>query len=185
MPRVIYCTATTLNGFIATDDNSLDWLFEVGSPEAVDFQSFLDGVDVLVCGSTTYEWVYGHENLAEQPEKWREFYGERPTFVFSSRDLPVPEGADVRLVDGRVEDHLGEIRDAAGKGDIWVIGGGDLAGQFLDAGALDELQITLTPVALASGAPLFPREIHSDRLELVSAEKFGQFAHLTFQTRPT
>ncbi|MCB0858443.1 MAG: dihydrofolate reductase [Solirubrobacterales bacterium] len=184
MSRVIYYTATTLNGFIATDENSLDWLFEVGSPEAVDFQSFLDGIDVLVCGSTTYEWVYAHENLAERPEKWREFYGERPAFVFTSRELATPEGADVRLVNGQVTDHLETIRGEAGDGDIWMIGGGDLAGQFLDAGALDELQVTITPVTLTSGAPLFPREIRSDRLELVSAEKFGQSAHLTLRVKP-
>ena len=183
MPKVVYYTATTFNGFIATEDNSLEWLFEVGSPDAVDFGSFLEGIDVLVSGSTTYEWVYDHENLAEDPEKWREFYGERPTFVFTSRKLPAPEGADVRFVNGSVRDHLEAIRGAADDGDVWVIGGGDLAGQFLDAGALDQLQITLTPVALTGGAPLFPREIRSDRLELRSAEKFGQFAHLTYDVK--
>lgn len=183
MTRVVYYTATTFNGFIATEEDTLEWLFEVGSPDAVDFGSFLAGIDVLVSGSTTYEWVYGHENLAEHPGKWKEFYGDRPTFVFTSRQLPVPGDADIRLVRGDVRDHVDEIRDAAGKGDIWVIGGGDLAGQFLDAGALDEIQITLTPVALPTGAPLFPRDIRSDRLELKSVEKFGQFAHLTFEVR--
>lgn len=183
MPRVVFYTATSFNGFIATEENSLDWLFEVGSPDAVDFQGFLDGIDVLVSGSTTYEWVYGHENLAETPEKWKEFYGERPTFVFTSRELPVPGQADVRFVRGEVKEHLDSILAAAGDGDVWVIGGGDLAGQFLDAGALDELQITITPVALPGGAPLFPRDIRSDRLELRSVEKFGQFAHLIFDVK--
>ncbi len=178
--RVVFYTATSFNGFIATEDNSLDWLFAVGSPDAVDFQGFLDGIDVLVSGSTTYEWVYEFENLAENPEKWTESYGDRPTFVFTSRGLPAPAGADVRFVEGEVSEHLESIRAAAGDGDVWVIGGGDLAGQFLDAGALDEIQITITPVALSSGAPLFPRDIRSDRLELKSVEKFGQFAHLIF-----
>jgi dihydrofolate reductase len=181
MPRVVYFTATSFNGFIATADNSLDWLFEVDSDEAVDFTRFLDGVGVLVSGSTTYEWVYAHEGLADSPGKWREFYGDRPTFVFTSRELPAPEGADIRFVEGGVEGHLAAIREAAGDRDVWVIGGGDLAGQFLDAGALDEIQVTLAPVALAGGAPLFPREIRSDRLRLKSAERFGQFAHLTYE----
>lgn len=183
MPRVVFYTATSLNGYIATEENSLDWLFEVGSPEAVDFPAFLSGIDVLVSGSTTYEWVYEHEKLAENPEKWKEFYGERPTFVFTSRELPVPGDADIRFVRGGVGDHLQSILGAAGDGDVWVIGGGDLAGQFLDAGALDELQITITPVALAGGAPLFPRDIRSDRLELRSVEKFDQFAHLIFDVK--
>ena len=184
MSRVVFYTATTLNGFIATEDNSLDWLFEVGSPDAVDFKSFLAGIDVVVSGSTTYEWVYDFEKLAESPEKWKEFYGDRPAFVFTSRELPAPPGEDIRFVRGRVTDHLEAIRASAGDGDIWVVGGGDLAGQFLDAGALDEIQITVTPVALKAGAPLFPRDIRSDRLELKSVEKFGQFAHLTFSVRP-
>lgn len=180
MPKVIYYTASSFNGFIATEENSLEWLFEVGSPDAVDFNSFLAGIDVLVSGSTTYEWVYEFENLAEAPEKWRDSYGDRPTFVFTSRDLPVPDGSDIRFVSGKVEEHIESIRGAAGDGNIWVIGGGDLAAQFLDAGVLDEIQVTMTPVALPGGAPLFPRDIRSDRLELRSVEKFGQFAHLIF-----
>ena len=183
MPRVVFYTASSFNGFIATEDHSLEWLFEVGSPDAVDFQGFLDGIDVLVSGSTTYEWVYEFENLAENPGKWKESYGDRPTFVFTSRNLPAPGDADVRFVRGKVEERLDEILGAAGDGDVWVIGGGDLAGQFLDAGALDEIQVTMTPVALDGGAPLFPRHIRSDRLELKSVEKFGQFAHLIFDVR--
>lgn len=183
MSRVVYYTATSFNGFIATPENSLDWLFEVGSPDAVDFEGFVAGIDVLVSGSTTYEWVVEHEDLIAEPEKWGRLYGERPMFVFTSRDLPVPEGADVRLVEGSVADHLDEIRGATGEGDVWVVGGGDLAGQFLDAGTLDEIQVTMTPVALSGGSPLFPRDIRSDRLELKSVEKFGQFAHLTFEVK--
>ncbi|MBN8867398.1 MAG: dihydrofolate reductase [Solirubrobacterales bacterium] len=183
MSRVVFYTATSFNGFIATPENSLDWLFEVGTPDAVDFDGFLAGIDVLVSGSTTFEWVVNHENLMAEPEKWKTFYGERPTFVFSSRELELPPGNDIRLVEGSVTEHLDQIRAAAGDGDIWVIGGGDLAGQFLDAGALDEIQVTMTPVALTGGAPLFPRDIRSDRLELKSAEKFDQFAHLIFQVK--
>lgn len=181
MPRVVYHTATTLNGYIATLDNSLEWLFQVGSPDELDFEGFLAGIDVVVLGSTTYDWLLTHERLIEEPEKWTAIYGDRPAFVFTSRDLAIPEGSGVRLITGPVEKHLGEILAAAGDGDVWVVGGGDLAGQFLDAGALDEIQATLTPVALPDGAPLLPRDIRSDRLELVSAEKFGQFAHLTFR----
>ncbi len=55
----------------------------------------LDGV--LVQGSTTDEWVLRQERLLAEPDRWRSFYGERPTVVFSTRELPIPEGADVRL----------------------------------------------------------------------------------------
>jgi dihydrofolate reductase len=179
--RFVYNTATTLNGFIATRDNSLDWLFAVDSPESVDFEGFLEGIGALVLGSTTYEWVYDHEGLGDSPGKWKEFYGDRPAFVFTTRELPLPADADIRLVSGEVRDHTDAIAEAAGDGDVWVVGGGELAGQFLDAGALDEIQITFAPAALAEGAPLFPREIGSDRLRLRSARQVGQFAHLTYE----
>src|SRR5690606_17034870 len=109
----------------------------------------------------------------------------KPVFVFTSRDLPAPDGADIRFRSGSVADVLPEIRAAAVDGDIWIVGGGDLAGQFLDAGALDEIAISIAPVALTGGAPLFPRRIESDRLRLVSARAFGQFARVVYEVRST
>ena len=76
------------------------------------------------------------------------------------------------------------LRDAAGDGNIWVVGGGDLAGQFFDAGALDRIAMSIAPVALDGGAPLFPRRVESDRLTLVSAEAVGQFARIIYDVRP-
>ena len=116
----------------------------------------------------------------EEPEKWREFHGDRVVFVFTTRDLPVPEGADVTSVSGPVTGVLSEIRDAAGESDVWIVGGGELAAQFYDAGALDEIALSIAPVALTSGAPLFPRRVESDRLRLVEARQVGQFARLRF-----
>lgn len=180
MGRIIFDTATSLNGYIADEDNSLAWLFAVDGADTPDEALFTAQAAVLVEGSTTYEWVLSAEDLLAHPEKWREFYGSRPTFVFTTRQLPVPDGADVRFVAGPVVEALPDIRDAAGDGDIWVVGGGDLAGQFLDAGALDEIAISVAPVALSGGAPLFPRRVGSDRLRLLSATAVGQFARLRY-----
>ncbi|OUM41163.1 dihydrofolate reductase family protein [Arthrobacter sedimenti] len=180
MTRVIYYTASTLNGFLADEHNSLDWLFAVEPPPPGLYERFLGTVGVLVEGSTTYEWVLDFEGLLADPGKWRTVYGERPTFVFTTRDLPVPDGADVRLVSGDVRAVFGQLREAAGDGDIWVVGGGDLAGQFLAAGLLDEIQVSIAPVALTGGAPLLPLRVESDRLTLRSVEQQGQFAFLTY-----
>ena len=173
MGTIYFDTATSLNGWIADEGNSLEWLFAVDEPDG---DLMPQGAAVMVEGSTTYEWVLRHSDILRHPERWREFHGDTPAFVFTSRQLPIPEGADVRLVSGPVADVLPAIQEAAGDGDIWVVGGGDLAGQFLDAGALDELRLSVAPVALTGGAPLFPRRIESDRLELVSARGVGQFA---------
>lgn len=184
MGRIVFDTATSFNGWIADEDNSLAWLFAVEGGEHPDDGLFPTSVSVMVEGSTTYEWVLAESDILAHPEKWREFHGDRPTFVFTTRELPVPEGADIRFVSGPVADVLAEIRAAAGDGDIWVVGGGDLAGQFLDAGALDEIALSVAPVALTAGAPLFPRRVESDRLRLVSASAVGQFARLVYRVLP-
>lgn len=105
-------------------------------------------------------------------------------YVFTSRDLPRPEGADVRFVSGPVAAAFAEIAEAAGEKAVWVAGGGDLAGQFYDAGHLDEIRLTVAPVALAGGAPLLPRTISSRNLTLTDVRKSGAFAELTCAVSP-
>lgn len=184
MARILFDTATTLNGFIADEENSLDWLFAVDGGEDPDDGLFPSEAAVLVEGSTTYRWLLDQENVLAHPEKWREFHGDKPVFVFTRRDLPKPEGADITFLSGSVPVHLASIRETAGSGDIWVVGGGDLAGQFLDAGELDEIALSVAPVALSGGAPLLPRRIGSDRLRLASATAYGQFARLVYEVLP-
>jgi dihydrofolate reductase len=180
MGRIVFDTATSINGWIADENDSLSWLFAVENGEEPDDGLLPSGATVLVEGSTTYEWILREQQILDHPERWRQFHGDKPTFVFTTRDLPIPAGADVRLVSGSVDAVLPAIRDAAGGGDIWVVGGGDLAGQFLDAGALDEIALSVAPVALTGGAPLLPRRVESDRLRLVSASAIGQFARLIY-----
>ena len=184
MGRIFFDTASTINGFIADDDNSLSWLFAVEGGDAPAAELMPANSAVLVEGSTTYEWVLDYENLLAEPGRWATLFGTKPTFVFTSRELPVPRGADVRFVSGEVAAALPAIRDAAGAGDVWVVGGGELAAQFMDAGALDELAVSIAPATLASGAPLFPRRLGPDRLRLVSARAVGQFARLVYAVNP-
>jgi dihydrofolate reductase len=181
-PRVVFYTASTLNGFLADEENSLAWLFAVDGAETPDLTSQLGDVGADVMGSTTYEWVLREERLLEQPGRWQEleYLGDRPAFVFTSRELPTPEGADVRFLRGPVADALPGIFAAAGGKNVWLLGGGDLAGQFWEAGALDEIQVSLAPATLPGGAPLLPRRIGPDALRLRQVERFGQFAHLTY-----
>lgn len=185
MTRVVYYTAVSMNGFIADESNSLDWLFAAETGEAPNHDEFMTRVGVLVEGSTTYEWVLEESQLLEHPGKWQEFFGELPTYVFTHRDLPVPDGADVRFVGGDLDEHLDDMVRAAGGRDIWVVGGGDLAGQFFDIGALDEMQISVAPAALTGGAPLFPRTTAPGQFELIGVERYGDFAHLSYRVHPS
>ena len=177
----IYLTATTLDGFIADEHDSLEWLFSVpGSGGAEEMLGpFMAGVGALAMGSTTYAWILEHEKLLERPEAWP--YPTTPTWVFSSRDLPLVSGADIRLVQGDVTPVHAAMREAAGDRTIWLVGGGDLVGQFADAGLLEEIRMSVAPVTLGAGRPLLPRRLMPDRLHLVSATQVGQFAELRYR----
>lgn len=184
MTRFLFDTATSLNGWIADEQNSLAWLFAVEGGQTPDPSLLPANAGVLVQGSTTYEWILAETGALDHPERWAEASDGLPVFVFSTRELPVPDGADVRIVSGPVADVLPRIREAAGERDVWIVGGGDLVGQFLDADALDEIAVSIAPVLLTGGAPLLPRRIESDRLRLVSARAAGQFARLVYDVVP-
>lgn len=167
-----YYTATSLDGFIATEDDSLDWLFPLGDLNSSSYPEFMSAVGALAMGSATYEWmVRNAEKVAEETgSAWP--YAQ-PAWVFSSRKLPTIEGADIRFVKGEVRHIYDEMRAAAGNKNIWIVGGGDLAGQFYDAGLLDELIVQIGSVALGKGKPLFPRRVLSPVLHLVSVRQMG------------
>lgn len=186
MTRFVFNTAATLDGFLADPQHSLAWLFEVdgGTPDAPEhadhFSTFLERIGVTVLGSSTYEWLAREAGALDGLDTWNEAMSGKPAFLFTSRDLPTPPGADLTVVSGDVRDHLDAIRDRAGDQDVWLMGGGDLVGQFADAGALDEVQVSIAPVTLGAGQPLLPRRLGSDRLHLVDVQQRGQFAHLTY-----
>jgi len=182
MTRAIFYTASTLNGFLADDADSLSWLLSIPQDAATaDIAAFTERVGVLVEGSATYEWVLREEGLLDHPERWQQYYGDRPTFVFTSRELPRVPGADIRFVHGAVRDHWDDITAAAGARDVWIVGGGDLAGQFADEGLLDEIVVTFAPATLRSGKPLLPRDLDHSRLELTAVRQAGPFAELTYR----
>jgi len=184
MTRTLYYTATTLDGFLADEHNSLDWLFEVeGGEESGDFATFFAGVGAMVMGATTYEWVVAHDDLVGSPEKWREWYGDTPCWVVTHRELTPIEGAVLTFTRGDVATFHGDVVAAAGGRDIWVVGGGDLAGQFADRGLLDEVVVDVAPVTLGAGAPLLPRRLTASHLELMEVERRGQFARLRYRLR--
>jgi dihydrofolate reductase len=179
-----YYTATSIDGYIADEHNSLDWLFEVERGEGrADFDAFFADVGAMAMGSTTYEWVVGHEELLANPEKWRKYYGDTPCWVFTHRALPPLAGADIAFVHGDPAPVHEQMAHAARGKNIWLVGGGDLVGQFADGGLLDEIVLGVAPVTLGAGAPVLPRRLRATQLELVTAAREGQFARLTYRVR--
>jgi dihydrofolate reductase len=180
-----YYTATSVDGFIADADNSLDWLFEVGGgADDNPFASFFADVGAFAMGATTYQWVLEHDALLDQPLKWADYYGDVPAWVFTHRTLPAIPGAKLSFVSGDVRPVHAEMVKAAQGRNVWIVGGGDLAGTFADAGLLDELIFGVAPVTLGAGAPLLPRRMTSSRLALADVRRRGQFAYLTYAVGP-
>jgi dihydrofolate reductase len=185
MGRNQYYCAMSLDGYIAEADDTLDWLLGYegsyegadaepgGSPEesGSPYERFYEGVGALVSGSVTYEFVLDH--MERTSSEWP--YMGKPTWILSSRDLPTPEGedADVRIVDAQVADVHGEMIDAAGDRNLWIVGGGNVASQFADEGLLDEVLVTVVPVVLGEGKPLFDRRLPGGPMQLTGVSPFA------------
>ncbi|MFA9445063.1 dihydrofolate reductase family protein [Egicoccus sp. AB-alg6-2] len=166
MSLTTYYTATSLDGFIADERHSLDWLLrqEHDASGPLNYDDFSARIGAMVMGSTTYEWVLRHED-----GRWPY---ELPTWVMTTRDLPAA-GDQVRFARGDVRAVHEQMTAAAAGSDLWIIGGGDLAGQFADAGLLDEIIVYIAPVTLGGGAPLLPRKLDLRLEELARNEAFA------------
>jgi dihydrofolate reductase len=172
MAATQYYVAQSLDGYIAERDGGLEWLMRFGGESEDDVSQATDGaydrfyadVGAVAMGSATYDFL-----LAQELERWP--YEGRPSWVFTSRDLPVPDGADVRFARGPVGPVHAEMRAAAGERNAWVVGGGDLAMQFADEGLLDELLVTVVPVWLGDGIPTFSGRV-GDALRLTGTSAF-------------
>ena len=154
MPKTVYYTATTLDGFIADPDDSLEWLFvqDIDQSLPLGYEGFIEGIGAIVMGATTYQWILDHN--AKTGESWSY---TQPSWVLTHREFPAVDG--VRFASGDVVALHAELVAAAGDKDVWVVGGGDLAGQFADAGLLDEVIVSVAPVTLGAGRPLLPRRL--------------------------
>jgi dihydrofolate reductase len=171
MSLVRYYAAQTLDGYIAEADDTLDWLLNYeGHFEGADsdekmagYDAFYEGIGALVSGSTTYEFVL------EQGGDWP--YAGKPCWVLSSRELPTPEGdgVDVRIVTGEIPDLIDGMLESAGEQDLWIVGGGNVASQFADHGLLDRVEVTVVPVVLGEGKPLFDRRLPGGPMQLLGA----------------
>ncbi|MDY4041283.1 MAG: dihydrofolate reductase family protein [Collinsella sp.] len=170
---VHFYTSSTLDGFLATEDHSLAWLFkqDFDTEGPMAYPAFIERIGALAMGASTYRW------LLEQDGPWP--YAQ-PTWVFTHRELAVPEGADIRFVDGSPSDLIAGMEESAGGKDLWVVGGGGLATQFAEAGLLDEVWVQFAPVTLGSGRPLFTGSMQLDLLEV---ERNRDFVCTHYQVR--
>jgi dihydrofolate reductase len=160
-PRISVFIARSLDGYIATDDDSLDWLFAAGAEgEDYGFDAFLaDEVDVVAMGRSTYDFI---KDFPELP------YGDRPVHVFTTQALGPREGFEFYA---RAPQEAVEAWESAGVRRVYI-DGGTLISQFLEAGLVDDLTLTTVPLLLGSGKPLFHRIPVATPLRLVDSQVF-------------
>lgn len=146
----IYFTASSLDGYIVDDHNSLDWLTsrDIDATGPFAYQGFSMSVGALVMGATTYEWV-----VDERPGEWPY---PQPTWVLTHRPDIVRPNHPVQTFAGDVAELHPRLAQAAGYKDVWLVGGGDAAAQFVRDGLVDELVVCYAPCTLGSGGLLLP-----------------------------
>lgn len=154
-----YYTASSIDGFIADRGNSLEWLLSrnVDQDGPMAYSNFVAEVGALAMGATTYQWL-----LDNHDGPWP--YA-MPAWVFTHRGFPAPDG-DVRFTQDAIDSVHRDMMAAAQGKNLWIVGGGDLAGQFAEAGLLDEVWVQYAPVSLGAGAPLLTRHVELELLDL-------------------
>jgi len=166
MHLVRYQVAISLDGFIAPDDGSADWLNPYGKVAGEVMGPWMKQIGGIVMGRATYD-------LGQRMGGG--MWGDMPTLVMTSRPLPKKHKASVEASDN-LEDGLKRLRarmapSKESGGDIWLFGGGKTAGQFLAVGLIDMIELTAVPVALGSGRTLFDGVAVEKTFELVSVQQ--------------
>lgn len=181
--KTLYYTATSIDGFIADENHSLEWLFQFPDEDDSSYPEFIKDIGAIVMGSSTYEWILkNHVFAKEEIQPWPY---EQPTWVFTSRTLRSLDNPNIHFVNGPVAPVYQTIQKsiAAGK-NLWITGGGSVVAQFHESGLLDEFILTIAPVLLQKGAPLFAGRIAYPPLKTLSVtKKKGDFVEIRYQVQ--
>lgn len=171
--KIICYIATSLDGYIATDDDSLEWLFETEGKGDAGYAEFMETIDTVVMGRGTYDWVMEAEN-GQFP------YQGLDSYVFTSS--VADEDPFVKFTDQDISSFVEDLKAKPGKG-IWVVGGSKLLHGFVKENLIDEWIISIAPVLIGKGIPLFQELDFEMRLKLKSVKSYGQFAQLHYQRK--
>lgn len=148
--KTVYYTASSLDGYIVDAEGSLDWLTSraIDADGPFGYEDFIKTIGALAMGASTYEWIGKN-----QPGEW--MY-EQPTWVLTHRPQIIAADHPVQVFAGEVTELHAELVAAAAGRDVWVVGGGDVAAQFVTAGLIDEMIVSYAPCSLGAGSPVLP-----------------------------
>jgi dihydrofolate reductase len=162
MPHVTLYIATSLDGYIARADGGIDWLDAVQRPDTdYGYHAFYDTIEAVLLGRKTYE-------LAESFGEWP--YPGKPSYVFTRQRLTSTRN-DVFFTAAEPAALVRELNDRGLKR-LWLVGGGELVAAFQRERLIDEYIVSIIPVSLGNGIPLFPPPGQELPLELTGCERF-------------
>lgn len=168
-PKLVLFIASTLDGYIAAKDHDLSWLFQVEGEGDNGISEFYQTIGTILMGRTTYRWIMDHE---------KEFpYKDKNCYVFSASQKGKIE--NIRFVNEDVVSFTRVLKRKAEK-NIWLMGGSELIHSFIREKLVDEIIVTIAPVLLGSGIPLFKPNDTKTLLRLKEMKRFGQFAALYY-----
>ncbi|UCZ54916.1 dihydrofolate reductase family protein [Bacillus shivajii] len=171
MRKLVLFIATSLDGYIATKDESLDWLFKVEGEGDNGYSEFYETVDTVLMGKKTYDWIMKHET-GEFP------YLNKECYVFTRS--PIEDTENVSFINEHITSFTNKLKNQEGKS-IWIIGGGELLQFFIKEKLVDEMILTIAPTVIGNGIPLFKEGNFQLDLILKGTRTFNQFVELHYK----
>ncbi|WP_117168612.1 dihydrofolate reductase family protein [Paraliobacillus sediminis] len=171
--NVVLFIATSLDGYIATKDESLEWLFNVEGEGDNGYSEFYQTVDTVLMGNNTYDWMMRNVT-GEFP------YKNKDCYVFTRS--AIEDNEYVKFVNADIVHFINELKSKEGE-DIWLVGGGELLQYFLKKRLVDEIILTVAPTIIGKGIPLFKEGEYQLDLTLKGTRKFNQFVELHYDVK--
>lgn len=167
MAKIILNLAISLDGFAAGTHDEIDWMAQYDNPSEFGFDTFLPTIGAIIVGQRSYEIG------VEQGWFKDETYGPSPIFVVCKKAPAKPsQDADFHFVTGGIDEAYRNASEAAGHKNVYLFGGPGVIQQFINKDLVDELHISIVPVLLGQGIPLFAnlreRRIQLERLHVTA-----------------
>jgi dihydrofolate reductase len=162
MSRIKLYIACSLDGFIAREDGSIDWLTKYDNNPETDYgySEFYSSIGTVLMGRKTYEQVLDFGNL----------WGKK-SYVFTRQSEPLHREKNVEFVSGNVGEFVCRLKESTDE-DIWLVGGSQLIKAFLEENLVEDLIVTIVPIILGGGIPLFDRIGKEIRLKTGRVERY-------------
>lgn len=176
MSKVVLYIAMSLDGFIAKEDGDVAWLEgqETGQPELGSYSEFIQTVDTVILGYTTYQQVV--EELS--PNEWP--YEGKQTYVLTHKEIESKEG--ICFTNEKLQNLLERLTQEPGK-DIWICGGASVVNQAVKLNLIDRYCVTVIPMLLGKGIRLFNHENPELKLKLISTQSYNGMTDLVYERR--